>query len=371
MTSALRCFHFEHGFDNRTGGPCCYLPIPGAKTSHLMRAHPIYQEIKHEFEQGRWHADYCQRCQTVEQAQTPGTTVGLSKRQSVANWPNRPGIPHDALRMLTVDTGRLCNIQCRSCNPYLSSSWIDEYNQLPDDLKKSPDDRVTVKVWPHNPYDYADEDFSHLEFVDLLGGEPMYNTQAFGIVQRILEATKGDCTLCFTTNATIMLDVDKHKWLKDFRQIHLILSIDAVGAAAEFIRTGSSWSTVERNIDQYLTLSNIQVEYHPTYSVLNLFEVIDLRQWMYQAGINATPETTYVEYPEHLSYDILDINERQMAVEYLQNHHAGDIGDMVSRSTYRPDLRQKFHAFMDHTRRYHHMSWQDYLPKLYSLLNTS
>lgn len=366
----LRCFHFEHAFDSRTGGPCCYLEIPGARTTDLMRSHPIYQEIKQQFDRGSWHEDYCQRCRTIEQAQIPGSTA-LSKRQSVASWPDRPGVPAGALRMLTVDTGRLCNIQCRSCNPYLSSSWIDEYNKMPLELKRSNHHSISLKVWPHNAYDYTDEDFSNLEFVDLLGGEPMYNTEAFGIVQRILEATKGDCTLCFTTNATIRLDIDRHKWLKEFRQIHLILSIDAVGPAAEFIRTGCRWETVERNIDHYISMPNVQIEYHPTYSVLNLFEINALRKWMTKAGIGATPETTYVEHPAYLSYDILDDDERAIVVDYLRSHEIDDICDMVSRGVYQADLRSKFHTFMTHTKRYHQLDWGECLPELYSLLNRS
>ena len=304
MTEPIKCFHFDHAYDSYYHGPCCFLSLPGVQNFQQLHSNSQYIKIKEQFQKGIWPETYCNSCKDIEFLNNDQTQTHLSKRQaSLGQYKlieqTTPLVP-DTLYQLTADTGKLCNIQCRSCSPHLSSSWINEYNQIPTQFKmQNNSHQLDFKVWPTDPYNYKNEDFSKIRYINLLGGEPMYNTQAYGILEKLYNDTNGNCTVAFTTNGTIQFDMDQHPWLSKFKQIDLMISLDAVGLAAEFIRTGCTWSTVEYNIQQYRKMKNINVFCHATYSVLNLFEIKQLHKWCDNMKIPRTSETTYVEVSKY------------------------------------------------------------------------
>ena len=276
----------------------------------------------------------------------------------------------DTMYSLIVNTGPLCNLQCRTCSPWLSSSWIKEYNQLPSEFQifgKSLN-LEKVKTWPGQYYQFNDE-LSCVRELGLIGGEPMYNADSYNLLEKVYHATNGNTTITFTTNGTILFDNKKYPWLNKFKSIVLIVSLDASGQASNFIRTGSTWSTIEKNIQEYIKMPNIRVEYHPTYSVLNIFEIDRLKKWAESIGIVATNEITYVEHPRHFSYNILTDVEKITAVEYLTSVGQYTVANRVTESTFEPKERSKFIKLMEHTKTYHDLDWKDYLPELYNLLN--
>ena len=369
MTTPIKCFHFEHSYDGHSlysgGGPCCFVHIPEVNSFQQLHQHPTYIEIKQHFDQGQWPKNYCGECKRIEE-----TSAGMSKRQNSADYykniTNKNQLDN-TMHSLIVNTGSLCNLQCRSCTPWFSSSWVNEYNQMTSEFQ--PHVLTYLKEISH--YQFEDDDLSSLTNIGLIGGEPMYNPTAYGLLEKIYNAVGEDVTVTFTTNGTILFDTKKYSWLSKFKKIVLIVSLDAMGAASDYIRTGSSWDTIEKNIQTYLTMPNVRVEYHPTYSVLNIFEIEKLLKWGSELGISPTNEITYVEYPRYLSYDILTDSEKTSVIDYLNSANLLYVAERVSRSTFDQVERNKFNNFMEHTTNYHGMNWKSYLPELYNLLNTT
>lgn len=334
-----------------------------------MLASPEFLEIKSNFDQGRWPEKHCTRCRDIEHKNAGVDNPVLSKRQSVEREYTKPYVADGYLHTLAVDTGRLCNLQCRSCSPVLSSSWIAESQELPRELNMTQ--AIDIRVWPTAEYDYEQDDYSRLNHVNLIGGEPLYNPRAYGIIEKIYRETQGNCTLSFTTNATIALDFERHPWLANFRQIDLMLSLDAVGRAAEFIRTGTRWDTIERNIDFYQSRPDVFkfILVLPTHSALNLFEVPALHQWRKNRGLELVNEVIHVSIPPHLSYQIFTDDEKTRLAEFLNDNDCGYIIPELDRCKFDPEMRDRFMLYMQHTQRFHGMDWREYLPKLYHLMH--
>lgn len=335
-----------------------------------MHQHPIWIEIKQSFDQGQWPEKYCTVCQTVEK--NNDSPHVKSKRQStLLNYGymrNHFGpLKDNQLYSLVVDTGHLCNFQCRSCTPWLSSSWIPEWNAMPKEFKWQVE-LITHKVWPHVPYDIQKDDISQLKFVNFLGGEPLYNVKAYGLMEKIFEDTKGDCMINLSTNGSLRLDVDKYPYLKKFRRLNLTYSIDAIGQQFDFIRTGGNWKKVASNIDHAKSLPNVRVGFHAALSVLNLFEIPKLKAWAQETDLQWPSETTYVTDPTYLSYKVLTDKEKDIIYQWLDRYGYGYMCDVFSNYPFDPTEREKFFRFMEHTKNYHGMDWQEYLPQLYKLM---
>lgn len=375
MTRPIKCFYFDHAYDQAAPGPCCYLSIDGATNFKDLHQHPKYIEIKQNFEQGKWTDSYCDKCKNLEQI---NDSTNISKRQSGLHLYTTYQVTNndvDKLYQLTVDTGRYCNIQCRSCNPYSSSSWIPEWLYMSQhnitNLNNWREYSLikNKKTWPTTYYDQSD-DFSNVKTVSLLGGEPLYNQDTLvNILQKILDSAGPACLITINTNATISYSAIKI--LKEFKRIVLILSIDAVGKAAEFIRTGCNWENVNTNILEYKKSLNIDLLYHPAYSILNLFEFVKLRDWFTDLNIPETSETTVVTTPAYLNYSILNDTEKVKVLKYLKENNLNFIYELIKNSVYNENDRKIFFNFMEHTKSYHQLDWREYLPELYALMGDS
>jgi MoaA/NifB/PqqE/SkfB family radical SAM enzyme len=278
---------------------------------------------------------------------------------------------------IVIDTGRLCNLQCRSCKPQLSSSWIDEAEELANNsnkLKITPylwiyDDNspeTLTNVWPSNRYDLQDDDFSNLIYVNFLGGEPLYNIASINqYLEKILRDSGPNCEIFLSTNGTVSYKAVP--LLREFKKVGLSFSLDATGKASDFIRTGSNWDVIKNNVLECKDIGFV-VAAHPAFSVMNIFEIVELRKFIHDNSIFESKEIAFVKYPKFLSYDILTEQEKQLVCDYLEKNNLNFIKDQIEVSSYDHEARERFFEFMEHTKRYHEMDWKDYLPELYELM---
>ena len=371
--TALKCFLLDHGYTSQNSAPCCHMlftgPLPTSFTNMHTNRH--YIEIKQSMDRGVWHKA-CNDCQIVEERNVPNVQ---SKRQLVLDHYNNTKC--DGLIDLTLAPGYLCNLQCRSCNPWLSSSWVAEY-QTPAMAVIDHDGHPNwiksnrlAKTSPAPVYNYDDDDWSTVKYVNFVGGEPLYNPEFYKQLEKIANDTNGDCVISITTNATVVLDINKYHWLSKFKEIHIGLSIDSVGRSAEFIRTGTVWSKVAKNIEFYKSVKMFSntTEYHLTNSVLNLLETHATVTWLESRGIPRCGLVTHVTGPAHLTYSVLTDAEKQEIVKRLAGTRAEYIIPVLDEYPFDPVNRTNFLRFMEHTKNYHGMDWKDYLPDLYNIMN--
>lgn len=186
-------------------------------------------------------------------------------------------------------------MKCRMCGSHSSSLWEEE-------------DGITLPRIDTS--DVHDIDFSSLEKVMILGGEPSVDLE----VRKFLDSIKDlDCYIGITTNVTNSSD----KWfntLKQLKKLEIDLSIDATGDIQDYQRTGGEWSKIKKNIIKYKdTFKNVTI--HLTATAIN-FPVLD-KWWDELMSFNIDVFFGVVHWPIAMNLDAIPQEYKNYQVAWL------------------------------------------------------
>ena len=369
--SSLNCFLLDHGYTNLNLSACCLMGA-GAWDSSYSKLHTNknFIEIKQSMDQGIWHTA-CEKCRVIEVLHETDTK---SRRQLTSvNYTSPDYNKSNGLVELQLSPGYMCNLQCRSCKPTLSSSWIKEDLALPSGLSQTPRNKfnIPINIDQILKYDYSSDDWSAVKYVTFVGGEPLYNPEFYTLLEKLLVDTDGNCDIAVTTNCTVPLNLDKYQLLTKFKSVHLTLSVDAVGSSAEFIRTGTSWDKVVKNIQFYKSTNMFKgtIDFHLTNSVLNILETTTTLEWLESMDIPHCGLTSYVSDPPYLSYSVLTDIEKEKIITKIAGTKSDYIISALANYQYNSIDRSNFLLFMEHTKNYHGQDWKEYLPALYDIMS--
>lgn len=219
----------------------------------------IVTKAKSQLANDEW-PDACKGCQQHEEKGIP------SRRQLKDNY--GPDLTHLDLRF-----GNSCNLQCISCHSGASSSIAEEA------VAMEKQGIVPIHQILDIPnYNWYDEKYLHyfenlpLREVYLTGGEPMMVKH----LPQFLERLDSSVTIRFNTNATLY-NPKVHELLKRFKRVIMSLSLDAVDKKIEYIRYGSNWKAIQKNVDIYKDLYKCDVA--PCISVLNALYYDEIKEW--------------------------------------------------------------------------------------------
>ena len=195
----------------------------------------------------------------------------------------------NSVKYLDITLGNICNLKCRSCNPWNSHRWIDEGPYVPHHgWEKSAYDRAKIgseAPWFEEAFKqgFFDSVLPRVEVINFLGGEPLVVEEHYAWLERIIQ--KGfaeNITLQYNTNVTTLPDKILKIW-KNFKGINIGLSIDAVGDLAFYVRHPSKWKVIEKNIKKLAEFSKehktIYVQTHVTLSALNIHDLPNILDW--------------------------------------------------------------------------------------------
>lgn len=194
-----------------------------------------------------------------------------------------------AVSYLDITLGNVCNLKCRSCNPWASHRWIEEGPTVPHTdwdktayqiAKLSSDDPWFVRAFAEGFFDPV---LPNVKVINFIGGEPLVVNEHYDWLEHIVEqGWSQNIELHYNTNATTIPDRLLDIWDK-FRGVVLSLSIDAVGDLAYYVRYPSKWRVVEKNVRKLAefskTRTGVIVHTHVTLSMLNLHDLPNLLQW--------------------------------------------------------------------------------------------
>ncbi len=176
--------------------------------------------------------------------------------------------------------GATCNLACRMCQSHVSSRVYKVWQEI---------GRETTE-----PYRYDDvsnklirENADSVQYIDLMGGEPFYHKKVHDLIQFLVDKDHAkNITIYVTTNAMIIND-QLIKNLKIFKEVVVIVSLDAVGKKHEYIRPGANWHTIENNIDR-MRNDNLNVIIQPVVSAINILCLPELVDWCGQRKLSMT-----------------------------------------------------------------------------------
>ena len=234
--------------------------------------------------------DTCRKCWAVEDAD------GTSKRMHTLNrlkhiipdsdWTQDP----KPLMFLDLKLGNICNLKCRICGSWSSSTFAVEEIEFSPIAEKNT------------------------------GGEPFMIREHFRFLERIVDmGIAGQVEIHYNTNGTQFPDNAEDIW-QHFKTVEIAFSIDDVGARFEYQRANAVWSEVESNIARFMAMRdrhpNIQLQACITVNVFNVIYLETVANWADQQGFDFVYWNMLHE-ARHFSIAALPDTAKQAIVEKL------------------------------------------------------
>ena len=239
---------------------------------------------------------------------------------------------------MDINFSNVCNLKCRHCSSYNSSSWVKDDKVLNKVSKKLGRTMAPVN---YNNTDLLirEEAFQSVRIIDFKGGEPMMQDEMYTLLQKLIDwdlAKK--ITLNYTTNGTKNCDSVKHLW-SHFKKVICNFSIEATGNLFSYIRGGEHY-TLKEFTDNYLSYSNLEiceVEFANTVMIYNLFNLPELVNYMERIQkykkVNEDYKNTFtfrnmVLRPEYLNYRIMPKKLKEKLINYYDKFDYKCINDI-------------------------------------------
>lgn len=162
-----------------------------------------------------------------------------------------------------------CNYKCIMCNGWASSSIAKEENL------------VVPEFYP-NSDKFLKLDFNNLRYLKILGGEPTIQSQAFDLLNMLVEKYDASKIIfSYTTNCSTA----SKKWFdlcNKFKQVYCEMSIEGTGIVNDYIRSGSKWSKVHNNVCKIVEHSkNTDGQFHTQiHTVIGLINLAVIYKWL-------------------------------------------------------------------------------------------
>lgn len=195
------------------------------------------------------------------------------------------------LMFLDLKLGNICNLKCRICGSWSSSTFAtEELANLPRDEDKKANHHYTMLkqgAWPReNPvfWKEIDQVVDQIRYIEFTGGEPFMIQEHFDMLQRLVDrGIANNIEIHYNTNGTQYPENAAAIW-QHFKTVEIAFSIDDVGERFEYQRSNANWGEVCANIDRFRELrrkhTNIQLQVCSTVNVFNVCYLEELSHWI-------------------------------------------------------------------------------------------
>jgi sulfatase maturation enzyme AslB (radical SAM superfamily) len=228
---------------------------------------------------------------------------------------------------LQIELGNKCNSACIMCNPEASSRLEPDYKKLHKINAELFAQPATYTSWTrdHNNVKRFVEQISsikNLRYVHFLGGETLYEEAFYAICDRLIDSGKApNIIIGTTTNGTIYNDNIK-KYVQNFQQFHLGISIESVTDLNDYVRWPGKIDSILPNIDKFLQLRDtcpeLFVSLRITPNVFTVWEIDKLFTYMIENQVIAE-SCNILHKPDCLRIELLPEDIRKEIVTKIQN----------------------------------------------------
>jgi sulfatase maturation enzyme AslB (radical SAM superfamily) len=268
-------------------------------------------EIRQDMLAGKKHQG-CNRCWKEEEQ----GILSYRQRQNEywAQYQNiQQPLPKPAFLMMGI--GNYCNIKCIMCSPQKSSLWADEYEKNQKTFNKIDIHFYNYSngAWsePEKIERLLDRVATNVEMLHFSGGEPLITPEYKQVLRSVINP--GAVELHINTNLT-MLSEDWITLLKQFKTT-INVSLEGVGKKNDYIREGSDWSVLVRNIDR-LKAAGIRVAVSHAFSRTSLLALPELIEFC--TANNLYISFTQLTLPTHLLVAGAPESEKQQFLTALE-----------------------------------------------------
>ena len=306
--------------------PCCNYKVP---EEFKLPVAEQFAEVKNDIRTGKKNS-LCGTCWTIEQTNdyserireiTPWNIVSndlmisdlLTEKQYSSEF------------NIGIKFSNFCNLACRSCNIYVSSTFASTIGNtnipvgITDDISNDP-----VK-W-ELLIDGIDEILKHNQYVNigLIGGESMIQPGAIKLVEYLVEQEVCNrITLGMTSNFTnLNRQIVDH--FDKFRKVTLTASIDSIGENYHYVRWPAKFPKIQRHLDELAELqkqnTNIELTIASVFGLNNIFYINEYLDFLLDAlnnNFSTRIHVLFLKSPELMSIENLPIKYRPELLEYV------------------------------------------------------
>ena len=238
------------------------------------------------------------------------------------------------LMFLDLKLGNICNLKCRICGSWSSSTFAtEELANIKFENRKSSHHYQMLKqgAWPRENSTFwqeIDQVVDHIEYIEFTGGEPLMIPEHFDLLQGLIDrGIAGNIEIHYNTNGTQYSESAADIW-QHFKTVEIAFSVDDVGARFEYQRSNAVWAEVEDNIARFKQLRdqypNIRLQVCSTVNVFNVYYLEELARWNYSQGFD------YIYWNmmhEAYYFSISTLPERAKAAITTQLRSCGSVSD--------------------------------------------
>jgi len=328
----------------------------------VYRNAPAWKKIRAQMLQGQ-RPEVCKLCWDEED-----NGIG-SRRQRVngqypylfthalANTRADGSIEHQQFPIAHLDLrfGNKCNLACRSCGPSNSDQWYRDWHGLHDRLEFGGDDDTEIRLfkdrdgklktkdsryaWHEHSQllAYINDNLQDIDRLYFTGGEPTISHTHRDLLDQIIATGHASrITLEYNTNMAAVPPALFDKW-KQFKSIHLGMSLDGMGPQFEYIRHPGRWDAVLRNLRRLDTepgLDHVQATVTMVVGVYNVLHLLDMLTWWQAQAWQRLDHDIIIHNlygPVHLNAQNLPqrakdaVTQRYLSyIEALRSLHGGD-----------------------------------------------
>ena len=233
----------------------------------------------------------CRKCWSEERA---GRT---SKRMHTLDRLKHMGIGSEftadakPLMFLDLKLGNICNLKCRICGSWSSSTIATEELQhlQPNEHKKDNYHYHMLRqgAWPRENQQFWSEIAGisdQIQYIEFTGGEPFMIKEHFNMLQGLVDrGLASNIEIHYNTNGTQWPGSAEAIW-QHFKIVEIAFSIDDVGERFEYQRSNAIWTEVISNIARFQALrsqySNIRLQICCTINVFNVYYLETVATWI-------------------------------------------------------------------------------------------
>jgi len=242
---------------------------------------------RQEFLDGK-RPETCRKCWAEEDAGRTSKRMNTIKRldrvlASEDDWSTTA----KNLYFLDLKLGNICNLKCRICGSWSSSTFAAEeikFSKDPDYHKQMNKDGA----WPRKDNEFWDDlEFvsSHIRYLEFTGGEPFMIKEHFEFLTQLVDRNLAkNIEIHYNTNGTQWPESYIHIW-KEFKYVEIAFSIDNIGRKFEYERTNAKWDNVSETINKFINLrdltTNVSLQLCTTINIYNVLYLEDICNWEY------------------------------------------------------------------------------------------
>lgn len=244
--------------------------------------------------------------------------------------------------LLDLKLGNICNLSCRTCNPWVSSKWYSDWWETIDQHRTH--NNSEIKVF-NNYREYLDSCYKNgrlsydpdnnklwdnlatwlpkAQYIDIYGAEPMMIDQLFDALQvSVDQGSAPNQHIHFNTNGTLW-DDKKIEVLTHFKKTFIDVSVDGLHQHFDYLRHGAEWATVIENLAKYRELfyehkTRHRLSVNCTISVLNIMYLGEVWEYFQNRGLFVA--WNVAQFPAHINTKSLPTEVKHKIAEKLRNY---------------------------------------------------